>query len=80
MALNPGTIIEGYEIIETIGTGAMSTVYLAKKDGNSYALKELKSEISSPEEKKLLINVFHREADILFIYFHPGIPKFYKNF
>ena len=41
MPLTPGTVIEEYEIIETIGTGAMSTVYLGKKDSNSYAIKEL---------------------------------------
>jgi len=80
MPLTPGTVIEGYEIIETIGTGAMSTVYLGKKDGNNYAIKELKSEFSSPEEKKVLINAFHREAELLFTMEHPGIPRFYKSF
>jgi len=80
MPLKSGSIVEGYEIIETIGNGAMSTVYLGKKDNSYFAIKELISEISSTEERKLLINVFHREADILFNMFHPGIPRFYKNF
>lgn len=80
MPLTPGTVIEGYEIIDTIGTGAMSTVYLGKKDGNNYALKELKSEFSSTDEEKILINAFHREADLLFTIEHPGIPRFYKSF
>jgi serine/threonine protein kinase len=80
MALNPGSIIEGYEIVETIGTGAMSTVYLGKKDNNSYAIKELKSEFSYPEEEKILKNAFRREADLLFNIFHPGIPSFYMRF
>ena len=80
MPLTPGTVIEGYEIIDTIGTGAMSTVYLAKKDSNTYAIKELRSEFSSPDEEKIFINAFHREADLLFTMEHPGIPKFYKSF
>ena len=39
-----------------------------------------KSEFSSPEEEKILINAFHREADLLFTMEHPGIPRFYKSF
>ena len=58
MALNPGTIIKGYEIKETIGTGAMSTVYLAKRKNRSYAVKELRADFSSSEEEKILINAF----------------------
>jgi serine/threonine-protein kinase len=80
MPLTSGTIIEGYEIIETLGTGAMSTVYLAKKDDNHFAVKELKSEFASPDEEKILINAFHRETELLFHISHPGIPKLYKNF
>ncbi|MEQ8191138.1 MAG: serine/threonine-protein kinase [Candidatus Eremiobacterota bacterium] len=81
MALKPGSIVEGYEIIETIGKGAMSTVYLGRKNNNAiYAIKELKSKFSSPEEEKILINAFHREANLLFSVEHPGVPRFYKSF
>ncbi len=80
MTLNAGFIIEGYEIIEIIGNGAMSNVYLGKKDNNFYAVKELKSEFSSPEEEKVLKNAFEREADLLLNMFHPGVPAFHKFF
>ncbi len=80
MALNPGTIIKGYEIKETIGTGAMSTVYLAKRKNRSYAVKELRTDFSSSEEEKILINAFQREADLLYSMEHPGLPRLYTNF
>lgn len=80
MELKPGTIIEGYEITETIGKGAMSRVYGAKKDNLSYAIKETISEFSGNEEENLILNSFKREADLLFDINHTGIPKFYKRF
>ncbi len=80
MALNSGTIIKGYEIKETIGTGAMSTVYLAKRRNRSYAVKELRTDFSSSEEEKILINAFQREADLLYSMEHPGLPRLYTNF
>ncbi len=80
MPLDAGTIIEGYEIIEIIGTGAMSTVYLAKKDSKSCAVKELKSDFSSPEEEKILLNAFQRETELLFHIEHPGMPRYYRRF
>jgi len=80
MTLSSGTTIDGYEIIETIGTGAMSTVYLGKKDNDFFAVKELKSQFASPDEEEILINAFHREAELLFHISHPGIPRLYKRF
>lgn len=80
MELKPGNIIEGYEIIETIGKGAMSRVFGAKKDNLSYAIKETISEFSSTEEENLVLNSFKREADLLFDINHPGLPKFHKRF
>ena len=81
MALNPGDIIDkNYKIISTLGEGAMSRVYLAKKEKNLYAIKESSTCFSSPEEEKILINSFLREADLLYNINHPGLPKYYKNF
>lgn len=80
MALNSGTIIKGYEIKETIGSGAMSIVYLAQRRNRSYAVKELRTDFSSSEEEKICINAFQREADLLYSLDHPGLPRLYTNF
>jgi len=80
MDIKAGTVIEGYEIIEILGKGAMSTVYLAQKKGRVYAVKELKTEFSSPEEKRIFTDVFNREAALLFSINHPGISRYYRRF
>ena len=37
--MNIGDVIDGYEIIENIGSGGMGTVYKVLKNSDSYALK-----------------------------------------
>lgn len=54
--------IPGFEIIKKVGEGAMSEVFLAKKDGHEYALKVLKSYF---KEDNTYISRIKVEAEIL---------------
>lgn len=65
-----------YELIEEIGRGAMSVVYLAKDPeiGRSLAIKLLKHELVEEEEYRAL---FLREARAAGSLSHPGIVTIY---
>lgn len=65
-----------YELIEEIGRGAMSVVYLAKDPeiGRSLAIKLLKHDLVEQEEYR---NLFLREARAAGSLSHPGIVTIY---
>jgi len=80
MEFEPGHVIKGYEIIEIIGKGAMSRVYLVKKNNTFYALKESFSESPDFEAHELTLYAIHREAELLYGINHPGLPRFHERF
>jgi len=74
--------MEGYNIIKTIGAGAMGQVYLAKNNhGIYYAIKE-SADFSSGEDKEsqLSLKSLQKEANLLSCIKHPGLPRYYKSF
>jgi len=42
--------VAGYEIFDIVGQGAFGKVYLATKDGQNYAVKEVPFEARDPEK------------------------------
>ncbi len=67
----PGETIDGYTIIEPLGSGACIETYLAKKDQNLVALKFLKREYISNWNAWDLLDM---EADVLTAVEHPRLP------
>ena len=70
-----GTILlNRYKILEKIGTGGMSTVYLARdiKTGETVAVKVMDERLANDAS---YINRFEREADIGISLNHPNIAK-----
>ena len=74
-----------YEIIKVLGVGGMGAVYLARDlrfTGiiRKYALKEMISTTPDPHIRRLAVESFSREANLLVQLNHPGIPKIYDVF
>lgn len=76
MALNSGTKLGPYEIVEQLGAGAMGEVYRAfdTKLRRQVALKVLPSSFSSDQER---MGRFEREARVLAALNHPNIAGIY---
>jgi serine/threonine-protein kinase len=76
--LDPGTLLRSrYRILDVIGEGAMSAVYLVEDTaipGARWAMKELHVRDLPLEEGKEALELFSREARILKSLEHPGIP------
>ncbi len=72
MALNSGTRLGHYEVVEPIGAGGMGEVYRARdtKLGRDVALKVLPEEFSRDKER---LERFEREARLLAQLNHPNI-------
>ena len=75
--LEPGTIIDDYEVISKLGSGAMAIVYLAEQTdlGRKVALKVLKSSLAQNEE---YVSRFFNEARAAASLSHPNIIQAYK--
>ncbi|MBE7550130.1 MAG: PQQ-binding-like beta-propeller repeat protein [Anaerolineales bacterium] len=74
-----------YEIIKVLGVGGMGAVYLAQDlrfTGviRRCALKEMISTTPDPHIRRLAVESFSREANLLVQLNHPGIPKIYDFF
>lgn len=72
MALNPGTRLDGYEILSPLGAGGMGEVYRAKdtKLGREVALKILSEDLATNGEMRAR---FVREAQAVAALSHPNI-------
>lgn len=74
-----------YEIIKVLGVGGMGAVYLAQDlrfTGvvRRCAIKEMISTTPDPHIRRLAVESFSREANLLVQLNHPGIPKIYDFF
>ena len=84
--LKPGEILQGrYRIERVLGTGGMSTVYLAldlrfAQVRRLCAVKEMISHIADPRMRALAQQSFEREAALLATLSHPAIPKIFDYF
>ena len=79
-----GAILQNrYEIIKVLGHGGMGSVYLARDlrfRDRKCAVKEMINATPDPQIRKLAVDSFKREADLLAELKHPGIPEIYDNF
>jgi outer membrane protein assembly factor BamB len=84
--LPQGAILQDrYEIVKVLGLGGMGAVYLARDlrftgVARLCALKEMTSTTPDPQMRRLAIEIFEREANILASLSHPAIPKIYDYF
>ena len=77
MALESGSRLGSYEILDAIGAGGMGEVYRAKdtKLGREVAIKVLPEEFTQHPQK---LARFEREARLLAALNHPGIATLYE--
>ncbi|MDQ7826738.1 MAG: serine/threonine-protein kinase [Candidatus Eremiobacteraeota bacterium] len=77
--LSPGdTLHNRYKISALLGKGAFASVYLAEEPGQQsqfWAVKELREELISPDERESAIKLFKSEAQLLSMLSHKDIPK-----
>ncbi|MCU1382751.1 MAG: serine/threonine protein kinase [Acidobacteria bacterium] len=76
MALNPGTRLGGYEIVEPLGTGGMGVVYRARdsKLNRDVAIKVLLPAVANDPDR---LARFSREAQVLGSLNHSNIAQIY---
>ncbi len=78
--LAKGSVLQKrYEIIKVLGVGGMGAVYLAQDLRFSgakrmCAIKEMTSNTPDPQVRRLGVETFKREANLLVQLRHPGIP------
>jgi serine/threonine protein kinase len=84
--LPKGTILQNrYEVIKVLGVGGMGAVYLTQDlrftgVKRFCALKEMISTAPDPHVRRLAVDAFKREANLLVQVRHPGIPQIYDFF
>ncbi len=80
----PGAVIaQRYEVVRLVGQGGMSNLYLCKDRKYQNALvviKEMTAAYADPNEQRMAVNLFHREAKLLASLSHRHIPKVYDYF
>jgi serine/threonine protein kinase len=76
--IEPGTVIDGYRVLRTVGSGGMGTVYAADDPRlpRLDALKVLGAELSADADFRAR---FQREADIAAALDHPNIVSIYDR-
>ena len=86
LSLQIGSLLQDrYEIIDVLGIGGMSTVYLARdrrfaRATKYCAVKEMSDQARDQGTRRLHFSTFEREANVLASLNHPAIPKVYDFF
>lgn len=84
--LPKGAVLQSrYEVIKVLGVGGMGAVYLAQDlrftgVTRMCAVKEMISTTPDPQVRRLAVQSFEREANLLAQLNHPGIPEIYDFF
>jgi tRNA A-37 threonylcarbamoyl transferase component Bud32 len=83
-ALSPGALLqERYRIQGIVGEGATGVVYEADDltiPGARWAIKEIRDDRLSPDERQDALELFHRESALLSRLNHTGLPKIIESF
>ena len=75
--MEPGIVVgKRYQLLAEIGTGGMSTVYLALDTvlNKQWAAKEIK-DVSDPVQRELIVQSIVTEANMIKSFDHPAIPR-----
>jgi len=83
MSLETGTVLNNiYRVVKLLGKGAMGNVYLVEriKDDKQFVVKELIFTKTIGINEKTAREIFHREAEFMVKFDHPGLPKMYGIF
>ncbi len=84
--LEPGTILQGrYQVVGVLGVGGMGSVYQARdlrfpNVTKLCAVKEMMNLAADPQMRKLIVQNFEREANILATLDHPAVPEIFDYF
>jgi ABC-type branched-subunit amino acid transport system substrate-binding protein/tRNA A-37 threonylcarbamoyl transferase component Bud32 len=82
--LEPDSVLQNrYRITQLLGQGGMGAVYLASDArfaARTCVIKEMLDHFNDPEQRAQATESFHREADLLATFKHPGIPEVYDRF
>src|SRR5215472_7757696 len=81
----PGEVllVDRYRLGTVVGSGGFSTVYRARDEregGRDVAIKQIKLQGLSTEEKIEATNTFNREVSVLSTLTHPQVPRLYDHF
>ncbi|MEW6216021.1 MAG: serine/threonine-protein kinase, partial [Nitrospirota bacterium] len=83
MSLETGTVLNNiYRVVKLLGKGAMGNVYLVEriKDDKQFVVKELIFTKAAGLDENTAREIFHREAEFMVKFDHPGLPKMYGIF
>ena len=72
--LPPGTLIDGWRVVKTLGDGGFAVVHLVEKDGQAFALKLARHGPGSQEDDQAHARA-RREVTILSMLDHPNIVR-----
>lgn len=79
-----GSILQDrYRITQLLGQGGMGAIYLAtdtRFSSKTCVIKEMLDHFTDPEQRAQATESFHREADLLATFKHPGIPEVFDRF
>ena len=84
--LQPGTVLQNrYQIVGVLGTGGMGSVYQARdlrfpNVTKLCAVKEMMNLATDPLMRRMVVQNFEREADILATLDHPAVPEIFDYF
>jgi outer membrane protein assembly factor BamB/tRNA A-37 threonylcarbamoyl transferase component Bud32 len=84
--LQPGTVLQNrYQVVGVLGAGGMGSVYQARdlrfpNVTKLCAVKEMMNLASDPMMRKLIVENFEREANILATLDHPAVPEIFDYF
>jgi len=77
--LKPGHVIDGFRIVEKLGSGSFGTVYRVEREGLTFALKLAHGRAELPAERRSGPDRSLRELECLLALRHPNIARVWSH-